>query len=389
MHTILDSVTFQMSLLLFVALLSYVLSARINQSSIIGMVLVGVIIGPSVLNLVTYTGFVDYLAHLGAIILLFVVGLEFELDKILQWRYAVIAMFGVVIPWLVGFLIATLFSFSFTSSLFVGTALTATSIAITAQVLKDFGQLQNRLAQVIIGAAVIDDIIALLILSVTLQVADHHLEIWTIALTFVSAILFILIGSLLGKYFFVRLIHYIDEHSLAKRYPEFVFVFTLAIAFLYALCAELIGLSTIVGAFLAGVVLGPVQLRVSREFREGAHYLQIIFGAIFFTSLGILVDLHQFSWQAILFTIVIIPAALVGKWIGCGVPAFLLGSSKQEAIMVGYGMAPRGEVTMIVALLGLTQGLIPQSIYIALVLMSIITTLVTPILLRRRLIITP
>src|SRR3989338_1162438 len=169
---ILSSIEFQMSLLLFVALGGYLLAARINQSSVIGEILVGLIIGPSLLGIITYTDFVASIAHLGAVILLFVVGLELRLREIFNFKYSVIALVGVIVPWIGGYFIATAFGYSFGSAIFVGTALTATSIAITANVLKEMGKLQTDAAKAIIGAAVIDDVLSLLALSVSEQIVS-------------------------------------------------------------------------------------------------------------------------------------------------------------------------------------------------------------------------
>ncbi|MDD5287591.1 MAG: cation:proton antiporter [Dehalococcoidales bacterium] len=166
-ESILSSTEFQMSLLMFVALAGYLIAYRINQSAVVGIILAGIIVGPSVLGLVTYTDFVQTLAHLGAVVLLFTIGLEFNISDIMKVRYFVIAFFGIIIPALGGYFLAIIFGFDFKASLFIGTALTATSIAITANVLREMGKLQTGVAKAIIGVAVIDDILALLALSVS------------------------------------------------------------------------------------------------------------------------------------------------------------------------------------------------------------------------------
>ena len=155
------TIEFQMSLLLFVALAGYLVAARINQSAVVGAILVGILIGPSLLGLITYTDFVRSIAQLGAIILLFVIGLEFKPNEIFHIKYGIIALVGVIVPWIGGYYVADFFGYSFRSSIFVGTALTATSIAITANVLREMGRLQTAAAKAIIGAAVIDDVLAL------------------------------------------------------------------------------------------------------------------------------------------------------------------------------------------------------------------------------------
>lgn len=150
-----------MSLLMFVALAGYLIAYRINQSAVVGIILAGIIIGPSVLGFITYTDFVQTLAHLGAVVLLFTIGLEFNIKDILKVNYLVIAFTGIIIPALGGYFLAKIFGYDFKAAIFIGTALTATSIAITANVLREMGKLQTDAAKAIIGAAVIDDILAL------------------------------------------------------------------------------------------------------------------------------------------------------------------------------------------------------------------------------------
>ena len=159
-ESILSSTEFQMSLLMFVALGGYLIAYRLHQPAIVGIILAGVLVGPSLLHLVTYTDYVRTLAQLGAVVLLFTIGLEFSMKDIVKIRYFWIALWGVLIPAFGGFLLAEAFGFEFKSSVFVGTALTATSIAVTAHVLKEMGKLQTDAAKAIIGAAVIDDVIA-------------------------------------------------------------------------------------------------------------------------------------------------------------------------------------------------------------------------------------
>jgi Kef-type K+ transport system membrane component KefB len=154
------------------------------------------------------------------------------------------------------------------------------------------------------------------------------------------------------------------------------------IAFLYALCAEAVGLSAIVGAFIAGVSFKDVELHQSLSLKEGANYLGIIFASIFFVSLGILADIHAVTPDILLFLIVLTIVAIITKVIGCGLPARLMGMCRMDALIVGFGMSPRGEVAMIVALIGLQTGIIGQGVYVALIMMSLLTTLITPIIYR-------
>ena len=180
-----------------------------------------------------------------------------------------------------------------------------------------------------------------------------------------------------------RIMLRIDHSPLVKQYPELVFIFTMMVAFLYAMLAELMGLSAIVGAFIAGVSLSTVNLTYGKQFREGSEYLRIIFASIFFVSLNVLVDIRAITPDIIGFIAALTLAGILSKIIGCGLPARLSGLDNREAIVVGIGMTPRGEVSAIVALLALTQGIIEQPLYVSLLMMSLLTTAVAPILLRK------
>lgn len=382
MHHLLSSIEFQMSLLLFVALAGYILASKINQSAVIGEILVGLIIGPSLLGWITYTDFVKSIAHLGAVILLFVVGLEFRLRDIANAKYGVIALAGVIVPWICGYYLAKIFGYDFNSAIMTGTALTATSIAITANVLKEMGMLQTEAARAIIGAAVIDDVLSLVALSISSSLVEGTFSMGATILIIVKAFAFLTIGSFIGVRFLSRGIKKLDESDIARAYPEFAFIFAMMLAFLYAMAAEAIGLSAIVGSFLAGVSLGHVELRQSKDYREGAEYLHIIFAAIFFVSLGIIADFNAMTKDVMLFLAILTVVAVLTKVIGCALPAYIQKMSASDSMVIGIGMVPRGEVAMIVALIGLNKGLIGQDIYVTLVLMSLLTTMVTPILLR-------
>jgi Kef-type K+ transport system membrane component KefB len=382
MDSLFTSPEFQMSLLLFVALAGYLIASRINQSAVIGLILMGLLVGPSFLGLITYTDFIRSLAHLGAVILLFVIGLEFHLKDILSARNGVIAGIGVIIPWIGGYWLSLLFGFDIPSAIFIGTALTATSIAITANVLKELGKLQTEAAKAIIGAAVIDDVLSLLVLAISSDVVSGTFSVGGIAIVALKAIAFIVIAGAFGLLVVSRFFERLDTTAFVEKYPEFIFIFAMMMAFLYAMLADAVGLSAIVGAFIAGVSFVGVHLNRSRSLKEGADYLQIIFASIFFVSLGILADFHALTMEIVLFLFVLTIVAIVTKVIGCGIPAKLAGLCTKDAFIVGFGMAPRGEVAMIVALIGLNAGIIGQGVYVTLVLMSLLTTVITPIVYR-------
>lgn len=378
-----SSIEFEMTLFMLITILAYYLSYKISQSALVLQIILGVIIGPSVLHLVSATDFIQSIAQFGAIILLFVIGLEFRLEEIAKPRYFIIALFGVLLPWGGGYLLAKAFGYAFGPALFIGAALTATSIALTANVLKEMGIIRSEIAKAIIGAAVIDDILGLLVLAFSEQLLGGNVHFSLIFWIFLKAMIFLIGGALLGLYFFNPIIHRIDKSPVAKKYPELVFITTIFLVFLYSVVSEYFGLSAIVGAFLAGVSLEGVQLINSQSHRHGAEYLHMIFGSIFFVSLGVIVDFHGFSLGAFFFMIILTLLAILTKCIGCGLCALLQGYSFQESLILGIGMSPRGEVAMIVALLGLNAGIIGQDVYLSLMLMSIITTVAVPPLLRQ------
>ncbi len=381
-ESILSNTEFQMSLLMFVALAGYLIAYRINQSAVVGIILAGIVVGPSLLGWVTYTDFVSTLAHLGAVVLLFTIGLEFNITDITKVRYFIIALFGVVVPAFAGYFLAVLFDFDFKASIFIGTALTATSIAVTANILREMGKLQTETAKVIIGAAVIDDVLALLALSVSKGVVSGDVQVMSLVFIAVKAVGFIVIGILIGKFLLGRLITGLDKTKLAAKFPESIFIFAIMVAFLYAMVAELVGLSAIVGSFLAGASFAGVKLTREKIFREGAEHLQIIFASIFFVSLGIIMDLHNVSLSLVWFILALSAVAILTKVIGCGLPALIQHTSFKDSMIIGVGMSPRAEVAMIVALIGLDQNMITQSTYSALILMSLLTTIISPIILR-------
>ena len=378
----LSSPAFQVSLLLAVALGGYLIASRMNQSAVVGEILVGLIVGPSVLGFITYTDFVGALAELGAIIMLFVIGFEFNIRDLTNSTYGVIAFTGVVIPWIVGYIFAIESGYAFSSAVLIGTALTATSIAITANVLREMGVLHTEVAKAIVGAAIIDDILSLIALSLSIELVSGSFSFDTVAFLLIKQIGFIAIASLAGHYIVSRLLGSFDKSQFARKYPEFIFIFAIMMAFLYASFAEFIGMSGIIGGFIAGVSFSQYTLGHSHSIQAGANYLYIIFASIFFVSLGILVDLHHLTLHILIFSLMLIAIAIITKLIGCGLSAKLMGMNTKDALILGFGMAPRGEVAMIIGLLGLNMALIGQDVYIAILMMSLLTTIITPLVYR-------
>ncbi len=220
--------------------------------------------------------------------------------------------------------------------------------------------LQTGAAKAIIGAAVIDDVLSLIVLAVATDLAvGGSVSVVSAVLMLAKAVGFIVVAGAVGYFGIRRSIQRMDATPLARKYPEFVFIFAMMMAFLYAMLANLVGLSGIIGAFLAGVAFAGVELQQSKGVKEGAEYFQIVFASIFFVSLGILADAHALTSDMVLFLAVLTIVAIVTKVIGCGLPARMMGMCREDSLIIGFGMAPRGEVVM-----------------------SLLTTLITPIVYR-------
>ncbi|HJJ74668.1 MAG TPA: cation:proton antiporter, partial [Methanocorpusculum sp.] len=293
---------------------------------------------------------------------------------------------------------AMLFGMDFYSAIFIGTALTATSIAITANVLREMGKLHQPFAKAIIGAAVIDDVLSLIVLSVCQDLsATGELAVSGILFMIIKAFGFVIVGALVGVKFIPKLLNWMDGTKIVRKFPEFVFIFAMMIAFFYAMCAEAVGISAIVGAFLAGVCVNRVDLKHSMDIKLGAEYLYIIFASIFFVSLGIIADLRYLQPDMILFIVVLCVVALATKILGCGLPAKFMGMTWKESMMIGVGMTPRGEVAMIVGLIALNHFkelaeaavnpaeaaellAIGNELFIAIVVVSLVTTIIVPLI---------
>jgi Kef-type K+ transport system membrane component KefB len=372
----------QMSVLLFVAMAGYLISSRLGWSVVIGEILVGILVGPSFLGLVTYTDFVRELATMGSIFLLFVIGLETRFREVYTFKSGVIALVGVIIPWIGGFLLAYDLGYSFMTAFVIGVALTATSIAITVHVLREMGKLNTPAANAIIGAAVIDDVLGLFALSITARMSAGAFSAIALLPTIAGAVIFLLAGAYIGMKGVAPLMWRLNKWSEKHGVGQVTFITAVAIAFAYSVVAELIGLSAIVGAFLAGMSLENLRIK---SYREGSAYLEIIFAAIFFISLGVLVNLRAVPNLAgvSFFVVALTGVAVLTKLLGCYLPAKLLGFSGQDSAIIGFGMVPRGEIAMIVALTGFTSGLIDQSVYSALLLMSLLTTIATPLAIKK------
>jgi Kef-type K+ transport system membrane component KefB len=349
---------------------------RLHQPGIVGQILAGILVGPSVLGWMHPSVFLSHLADLGVMFLLFRVGLEVKSSDLIKAgpRASAVAVLGVIIPFFTGWGLLALWGESRIEAIFVGAALVATSVGITAQVLADKNLLQERASKIILGAAVIDDILGLLVLALVSSLAKGKVNVLELALTALFSIGFTLVVLKWGTAAMGRILPRLNQQlraGEAQFTAAVVLMFGLSVLSVYA------GVAAIIGAFFAGMMLSDsVEHRV-HDLTQGVTELLVPF---FLAGIGLHMNLATFrSWPTLLLTVLIILVAVFSKLIGCGVASLRLG--RKTALKVGVGMIPRGEVGMVVAQIGLSLGVIAQSIYDAVVFMSIATTIIAPPLL--------
>jgi Kef-type K+ transport system membrane component KefB len=386
-------VYFEIVFLLLLAVLGELAVIHLKQPSVMILLLLGVLISPSAIsmlwgplssslsqlglllpaaapNILKDEAIIRIFAQLGAIILLFKVGLHNKIEKVFAGDNLVVATLGVLLPFAAGFLFASMSGGEFAYSMFLGAALTATSVGVTVALLKEFGLLNERFAQIIIGAAVIDDVLGLLVLSFVINVSGGGFAVLPLAMTFVSAVVFLVGSVVTGNYF----VSYLDKKEMSPRR----FLMVLALMLFYAYIAEFIQLSAIVGAFLAGVILN--RSRHVAELEDKTYGLEMLFMPIFFISLGALVDVNALGLFFVPICILTL-IAVVTKIIACGIGGLIAKLPAKEALAVGVGMVPRGEVALIVASIGLSTAVLSAAQYSIITAMALLTTFIVPPLL--------
>jgi Kef-type K+ transport system membrane component KefB len=350
---------------------------RFDQPGIVGEILAGVLIGPSVLGLIATSDFLTALSDLGAMFLLFRVGLEVRSSELLKvgGTATLVACSGVVVPFLMGWGILILWGSPSNEAIFVGASMVATSVGITAQVLSAKGLLHAVSSKIILAAAVIDDVLGLLVLAVVSSLTHGTLNILALSVTAALAVGFTIIVAKWGTHAMGRVVPHVDQKL---RVGEAQFALAMSLLFALSLAAVYIGVAAIVGAFLAGLALAESTGQRVRDLAHGVTELLVPF---FLAGIGLHVSLSAFSSPSTsLLAAVILFVAVISKFIGCGLGAVGLG--KADALRIGVGMIPRGEVGMVVAQIGLGFGIISQSIYSVVVFMSVATTIVAPPLIK-------
>ena len=383
-------IVISLAVLLFSAKLLAELFHRIKMPVVLGELLAGIIVGPFALGglpifngepLVILDETVKHIGEIAAIVILFIAGLEITPREFLKGGAAsfTVGSLGVIVPFFVGFYVFLTFGLEAIESMLVATALTATSIAITIQVLTELGKMQTKEARLILGAAIVDDILAIAALSVVttmVQTGDTSPAIMDI-IFLILKILGLFAVLLIGSVLLVPRILHIERLWRSEGSMEGV---TTAAFFGAAGLAAFVGLSPIVGSFSVGMAVASTK--VIKKVEEYVSKLGIIFAPLFFAIIGAQVDLRGVNIEVLYLSGIIIAIAVVTKLVGCGLPALIFLKNKGKAMKVGIGMVSRGEVGLIVAGVGVSSGALSADIYTTVIIMVALTTIITPIWLK-------
>ena len=374
---------FDLALILISTKLFGLMTKKVRMPQVVGALVAGVVLGPAVLNVLSETEFIQKLAELGVIVLMFTAGLETDINQLKKTGKAsfIIAVLGVIIPLVGGFFIANIFNKgndvnTILQNVFIGIILTATSVSITVETLKEMGKLKTRAGNAILGAAIIDDILGIIALTITTSLADPSINVIIVLAKIVMFFIFAGFAGYLFHWAFIKL----DERYQRdlRRFVIIAFVFCLLLSF----CAEeFFGVADITGAFIAGLVISDSNRSKYLNSRfETLSYM--LLSPIFFASIGIKVQLTAMTKTIFIFAILLLIVAILSKVFGCALGAKLCKYSNREAIQIGTGMISRGEVALIVANKGIAMGLMLPEFLAPVVIVVVVTTIVTPILLK-------
>jgi Kef-type K+ transport system membrane component KefB len=384
-------VLISLAILIFAAKIFAEIFNRLKLPAVLGELFAGIIVGPFALGalplfdgkpIVVLSETVREIGELSGVVILFIAGLQITPKEFLKGGAAsfTIGACGVVVPFLVGYYAFTLFGLAALQSVLIATALTATSIAISVRVLTDLGKMQTMEARLILGAAIVDDILAIAVLSVvTTMVQTGDMTPNILDITFlILKILGIFAALLIGAIFIVPKILHAERLWKSRGSIEGIVT---ASFFGASGIAALVGLSPIVGAFAVGMAVA--SSRIIRRVEEYVDKLEIIFAPLFFAIIGAQVDLTGVNLNVLYLSSIIIIVAIVTKLIGCGLPAMIFLKDRTKSLKVGIGMISRGEIGLIVAGIGVTSGALSSNIYTTVIIMVAITTIITPIWLKK------
>jgi Kef-type K+ transport system membrane component KefB len=383
-------VMISLGILLFAAKMMAELFHRIKLPIVLGELLAGIIVGPFALGalplvngepLVVLDETIRHIGEIAAIVILFIAGLEITPREFLRGGAAAftVGSIGVIVPFFVGYYAFAAFGIEALQSILIATALTATSIAISIQVMTELGKMQSKEARLILGAAIVDDILAIAALSVVVTMVQTGntepaiLDIMLLIMQVLGTFAAILIVSVLV---IPRILH---TERLWKSKGSLEGIITAAF-FGAAGIAAFVGLSPIVGAFAIGMAVAST--RIIKQVHEYVDKLQIIFAPLFFAIIGAQVDLRGVNLNVLYLAGIMIAVAVVTKLVGTGLPSLLFLKEKSKAMRVGIGMISRGEVGLIVAGVGVSSGALSNDIYTTVIIMVAVTTIITPIWLK-------
>ena len=358
---------------------------RFKLPQVVGALLAGLVLGPAIFNVINETDFITRLAELGVIVLLFTAGLESNISDFKKnGKVAfIVACLGVLVPLIGGTILGFIVNgggFSnktqMIQNIFVGSVLTATSVSITVETLKELGKISTNVGNVIIGAAIIDDVLGMLVLTIVTGLSDSSVNIGIVILKIVGFFAFAII---VGYITYILFNKWIYKYNIDKRrFVIAAFVFCLLLAFS---AEQFFGVADITGAFIAGLVLaGNKETPYITKRFETLSYM--ILSPVFFASIGLSVKFPHFNEKLIIVTIALITIAIITKIIGCGLGAKACGFNNKESVQIGTGMVSRGEVTLIIASKGLSLGLLSNYFLTPIIMMVVVTSILTPILLK-------
>jgi Kef-type K+ transport system membrane component KefB len=383
-------VVISLCILLFAAKIFAEIFARLRLPIVLGELVGGIIVGPFALGglllfngepLVVLDETLKNIGEISAIVILFIAGLEITPREFLRGGAAsfVVGSVGVIVPFFVGYYAFTLFGLETLESVLIATALTATSIAISVQVLSELGKMQTKEARLILGAAVVDDILAIAALSVvTTMVQTGNLAPDILDISFlILKILGLFVALLVGAVIIVPRILHVEKLWRSEGSVEGI---TTAAFFGAAGIAAFVGLSPIVGAFSVGMAVAST--RVIKQIGEYVSKLEIIFAPLFFAIIGAQVDLRGININVLYLAGLIVAIAIITKLIGCGIPSMIFLKDRSKAMKVGIGMISRGEVGLIIAGVGVSAGALATDTYTSIIIMVAATTIITPIWLK-------
>lgn len=353
------------------------LSVRLGQPAVLGKLIVGIILGPAVLGWIQDGEFIHYFSEIGVLLLMFIAGLETDLDQLRKnWKSAfAVAVGGIILPFIGGYAIGELFGFAHHNAMFMGVILSATSVSISVQVLKDMNKLNTREGSTILGAAVVDDILVVILLAVLMSFFGTGADV-SIGLLITKKVLFFAVALVVGWFVVPKVMKWMAT----LKVTEAVIAAALMICFAFAYFAEIMGMAGIIGAFAAGIAISQTSFKHTVESKiEPIAYS--IFVPVFFVSIGLSVSFEGVGSQ-IGFVILLTVIAILTKLFGGGLGARLTGFNMHSSLIIGSGMISRGEVALIIAATGLSSGLLQQQYFTSVIIVVIVTTLVTPPLLK-------